>query len=155
MAVASPSRLGLVQRMTSVIPSSSTLTSNSRTRSWSGPIPSIGFRAPWRTWYLPENSPVFSTETMSRGSSTTQTDVASRRSSTQMAHRPPSATLKHRVHRVIRSLTATIASDRRSASSGATLSRWKVIRWADLGPIPGRRPNSSIRVCSGPEKMAI
>ncbi len=53
MAVASPSRLGLVQRMTSVIPSASTRTSSSRTRSCSGPIPSMGFRAPWSTWYCP------------------------------------------------------------------------------------------------------
>ena len=55
-------------------PSASTRTSSSRTRSWSGPIPSMGLRAPWSTWYRPENSPVFSTATMSRGSSTTQTD---------------------------------------------------------------------------------
>ena len=42
--------VGLVQRITSVMPSSSTRTSSSRTRSWSGPMPSIGLRAPWSTW---------------------------------------------------------------------------------------------------------
>ena len=52
-------------------------------------------------------------------------------------------------------ITAMMASASRRASSGATLRRWKVIRCADLGPTPGRRPSSSIRDCSGPEKMAI
>ena len=46
MAVASPSMLGLVQQMTSVTLSSSMRVSNSLTRSWSGPMPSMGLMAP-------------------------------------------------------------------------------------------------------------
>ena len=72
-----------------------------------------------------------------------------------MAHSPPSATLKHRVHKVMRSFTAMMASASRSASSGATFNRWKVIRWADLGPTPGSRPSSSMSDWRGPENMAI
>ena len=47
--------------------------------------------------------------TMSRGSSTTQTTCASRRSSRQNAHSSPSAMLKHRRHHVTRSFASTIA----------------------------------------------
>ncbi len=83
MAVASPSMLGLVARITSVTPSASTRASSSFTRSCSGPMPSMGEIAPWSTWYRPANSWVRSTATMSRGSSTTQSTVASRRSSRQ------------------------------------------------------------------------
>ena len=50
IAVASPSRLGLVHRMTSFTPSASTRASSSRTRSCSGPTPSNGLSAPCSTW---------------------------------------------------------------------------------------------------------
>src|SRR5699024_11598353 len=35
-------------------------------------------------------------------------------------------------------------------SAGSTVSRWKAIRWALLGPMPGSRPSSSIRSWTGP-----
>src|SRR4051812_35276211 len=38
---------------------------------------------------------------------------------------------------------------RRRASGLSTLSRWKAMRWADLGPTPGSRPSSSIRSWTG------
>src|SRR5580658_1287357 len=85
---------------------------------------------------------------MSRGSSTTQRMEPSRRGSLQMVQRSPSATLKQRGQRVVCSLTATMASARRVASSGATFRMWKARRWADLGPMPGRRPSSSTSDCS-------
>src|SRR5437660_441913 len=144
MAVASPSRLGLVQRITSATPSVSILDSSSRTRSWSGPMPSMGLMAPWRTWYCPRNSWVFSTATMSRGSSTTQTKVGSRLLSVHSSHSSPSDTLKQRVQKRMRSFTAEMAAASRRASSGDSLRRWKAMRCADLGPMPGRRPSSCI-----------
>src|SRR6185369_10668288 len=63
IAVASPSRVGLVARMTSLNGSpsraaASARSSSSRIRRRSGPTPSIGEIAPWRTWYRPRNSPV-------------------------------------------------------------------------------------------------
>ena len=44
-----------------------------------------------------------------------------------------------------RSLAATIASARRRVSSGSDFNRWKAMRCADFGPIPGRRPRASMR----------
>src|SRR5688572_6421095 len=38
----------------------------------------------------------------------------------------------------------------RLASSAGRRRRWKAIRWADFGPIPGRRPSSSTRFWTGP-----
>src|SRR5262245_37600727 len=46
-----------------------------------------------------------------------------------------------------------MALARRSASAGSTLRMWKASRWALLGPIPGRRPSSSIRTWTGPSYM--
>ncbi len=37
----------------------------------------------------------------------------------------------------------------RAASSAGSLRRWKAIRCADLGPIPGSRPSSSISAWTG------
>ena len=92
-----------------------------------------------------------STATMSRGSSTTQMTSGSRRSSLQTAHSAPdSATLKQISHSVVRSLTAMMASASRRASSPGTFKMWKAMRWADFGPMPGRRPSSSMRERSGP-----
>jgi hypothetical protein len=155
IAVASPSRFGFVQRITSRMPSPSRRASSSRMRSCSGPTPSIGLIAPCSTWYRPLNSCVFSTAAMSRGSSTTHTTVASRRSSAQMPHSvasapaADSAMLKQRRQNETRSLAAAIAPASRSASVDASLSRWKAMRCADLGPTPGNRPSSSMSSWTG------
>ena len=50
VAVASPSRLGSVARITSVTVPSASRVISSRIRSWSGPMPSIGEIAPPSTW---------------------------------------------------------------------------------------------------------
>src|SRR4051794_3757076 len=87
---------------------------------------------------------------MSRGSSTTQTTVASRRSSEQIEHCGPSEMLKQRVQKVMRSFTSVMERANRTASSFGSFRRWNAMRWADLGPTPGRRPSSSIRSWTGP-----
>src|SRR5215204_5051619 len=115
-------------------------------------MPSIGEMAPSSTWYRPRYSWVRSTATMSRGSSTTHSSAESRRSSRQYTHSSPSAKLKHRRHQLTRSFASTIARARRLASSGALFSRKNAMRCADLGPMPGSRPSSSTRVCTGPSK---
>src|SRR5699024_474220 len=48
------------------------------------------------------------------------------------------------------SRTRASADWRRSTSSGSTLSRWKAMRCALFGPMPGSRANSSMRSCRGP-----
>src|SRR5581483_9855045 len=88
--------------------------------------------------------------TMSRGSSTTHTTVGSRRASWQMPHSSPSDTLKQRRQNEMRSFTSVMARARRTASSLGSFRRWKAMRWADLGPTPGRRPSSSMRSWTGP-----
>ena len=50
IAVASPSRLGFVHKITSATPSRPSRTSSGRTRSCSGPTPSMGLSAPPSTW---------------------------------------------------------------------------------------------------------
>ena len=45
--------------------------------------------------------------------------------------------------------SAATASASRPASSFGTLSRWNAMRWADLGPTPGRRRSSSTRRARG------
>src|SRR4051794_20937399 len=87
---------------------------------------------------------------MSRGSSTTQTTVASRRSSEQIEHCGPSEMLKQRVQKVMRSFTSVMERARRTASSFGSFRRWNAMRCADFGPTPGRRPSSSIRSWTGP-----
>jgi hypothetical protein len=135
--------------MTSSTPSASMRWSSSRMRSCSGPTPSIGLIAPCSTWYRPLNSWVFSTATMSRGSSTTQSTVGSRRSSVHSSHTSPSAMLKQRWQKLTRSFAWVIALARRSASGVVILRRWKAMRCADFGPTPGRRPSSSISSWTG------
>ena len=83
----------------------------------------MGLMAPWSTWYRPRNSWVFSTATMSRGSSTTQTTAGSRRSSAQISHSSPSDTLKQRRQNEMRSFTSWIDRASRSASSRGSFSR--------------------------------
>src|ERR687898_1166088 len=92
--------------------------------------------------------------TRSRGSSTTQTRLGSRRESLQMRHRSPSATFQQIRQKWTRALTSVMALARRSASAGSTLRMWKASRWALLGPIPGSRPSSSIRSWTGPSYIA-
>src|SRR5205807_2189551 len=87
---------------------------------------------------------------MSRGSSTTHTTVASRRSSAQMEHCGPSEMLKQRAQKVMRSFTSVMERASRTASSFGSFRRWNAMRWADFGPTPGSRPSSSIRSWTGP-----
>jgi ABC-2 type transport system permease protein len=86
VAVASPSRLGSVAKMTSVTLPSARRGINSLIRRSSGPMPSIGFIDPPRMWYRPRNSRVFSIATTSFGSSTTQITLGSRLGSIQIRH---------------------------------------------------------------------
>src|SRR5215207_5705331 len=88
---------------------------------------------------------------MSRGSSTTHTIRPSRRSSAQNTHSSSSVTLKQRLQNRTRSLASVIADASRATSSAGTLRRWKAIRCADFGPMPGSRPSSSISVWTGGE----
>src|SRR5581483_11254055 len=150
IAVAFPSRLGLVAMMTSLTPSRSTRSSSSCTRRSSGPIPSSGEIAPPSTWYRPRTTPARSIVAASFGSSTTQSTVRSRLSSRQIRQRSPSATLPHSLQKKIRSLACRMASARRLASSAGAFTRWKARRCADFGPIPGSRESSSIRSWIGP-----
>ena len=78
---------------------------------------------------------------MSRGSSTTQITVLSRRSSAQIdtALSPvPSAMLKQRLQNVTLSFASVIERASRAASSRDSFSRWKAMRCADFGPMPGQ-----------------
>src|SRR2546421_2256316 len=86
----------------------------------------------------------------SLGSSTTQITAGSRLPSRQTRHRSPSDTLKHSRQNRTFSLAPRSASARRRASSGGAFTTWNARRWADLGPIPGRRDSSSIRSWMGP-----
>src|SRR5215218_4834450 len=71
-----------------------------------------------------------------------------------MRQRSPSATFQQMRQKWTLALTSWMALARRSASAGSTLSRWKAIRWALLGPIPGSRPSSSIRSWTEPSYMS-
>ena len=88
---------------------------------------------------------------MSRDSSTTQTMRWSRRSSLQNVHSSLSVTLKQRAQNRTRALASVIAAASRATSSAGILSRWKAIRCADFGPMPGSRPSSSMSVWTGGE----
>src|SRR6185312_2189386 len=83
-------------------------------------------------------------------SSTTHSTVSSRRGSRQMLQVSSSVTLKHTEQNFTLSLTARMASASRFMSSGSASRTWKAIRWADLGPMPGSRPNSSISSWTAP-----
>jgi hypothetical protein len=123
IAVALPSRLGLVAMITSVTPSRWTRSSSSCTRRSSGPMPSSGLIAPPSTWYRPLITPAFSIVETSLGSSTTQSTVRSRPSSRQMRQSSPSATLPHSLQKEIRSFACTIDPARRFASSAGAFTR--------------------------------
>ena len=57
--------------------------------------------------------------------------------------------LKHRSQKTTSSRTATSAAASVRASPSGARSRWKVSRWAVLGPMPGRRENASMRRATG------
>src|SRR5829696_2689254 len=117
IAVASPSSVGFVARITSVngaesAAASSTRASSSRIFSRSGPMPSMGEIAPWSTWYMPRNSPVRSSARTSSGSSTTHSRRTSRPESRQIGHSCASLMLKQRSQKTTSSRTATRAEAR-------------------------------------------
>src|SRR4051794_32166429 len=85
----------------------------------------------------------------SPGSSTTHMSEGSRRSSVQIAHSGPSARLKQRSHRPMRSLTSRMASARPCASSSSERRMWKASRCAVRWPMPGSLPSSVIRRWTG------
>src|SRR5919107_411281 len=62
---------------------------------------------------------------------------------------------QQRVQNATRSLASAIAVLRRRASSRDSFSRWKAMRWADFGPMPGSRPSSSMRSWTGPAYTAV
>src|SRR5665811_1021124 len=61
----------------------------------------------------------------------------------QTAQRSPSAMKKQRLQGCTPSCRSARAAARRAVVSGAAPMQWNVKRWAVLGPIPGRRPNSA------------
>ena len=102
---------------------------------------------------MPRYSPVRSIGITSAGSSTTQIRERSRRSSSQIRQRAPSARLKQTSQSPTFSFTSRIASARASASSSSARRMWKASRWAVRWPIPGRRESSAIRRLIGPAYM--
>jgi hypothetical protein len=66
-----------------------------------------------------------------------------------ISHSSCSDTLKHRWQNTTRAFASVMARAKRWASSVGSLSRWKAMRCADFGPIPGSRPSSSINACTG------
>src|SRR5665648_865231 len=137
-------------RITSVTVPSASLVISWAIRRSSGPTPAIGLMAPPSTWYLPRNSRVRSTATTSFGSSTTQMVASERRGSRQTRQFSSWATLPQMLQNLTRAFTSRSTSASRLTSSGSSASRWKAIRWALLGPIPGSRPSSSIRSWTAP-----
>src|SRR3954454_12987155 len=83
--------------------------------------------------------------TTSLYSSTTHSTLWSRRGSRQMRHSSSSETLKQVAQNLTRCFTSRSTSASRRTSAGSAWSRWNAIRWAPLGPTPGRRPSSSMR----------
>src|SRR5450759_2817801 len=67
-----------------------------------------------------------------------------------MRHHASSAKLPQVVQKVTRALTSVSASTSRRTSAASVASRWKAIRCALLGPMPGSLPSSSIRSWTGP-----
>src|SRR6478672_3524353 len=88
--------------------------------------------------------------TTSLYSSTTQSTAGSRRGSRQMRHCSSSETLKQVLQNLTFALTSISTSARRRTSTGSACRRWNAMRWALLGPTPGRRPSSSIRSWTAP-----
>src|SRR3954451_5124918 len=93
--------------------------------------------------------------TTSLDSSTTQMAVGSRRGSRQMLQVSCSEMFPQILQNLTRSLTWTTASTSRFMSSGSASRMWNAIRWADLGPMPGRRPSSSISSWTAPSYTGL
>jgi hypothetical protein len=87
---------------------------------------------------------VRSTATTSFASSTTQIVAGERRGSRQMPQVSDSVTLPQITQNRTLSRTSVSTSASRLTSKLSVCRMWKAMRWADLGPMPGRRPSSSI-----------
>ncbi len=85
----------------------------------------------------------------SLGSSTTQISAPSRRSSSQMRQRGPTARLKQVSQSPTVAFTSRMASASASASSSEARSTWKASRCAVRWPMPGRRPSSVMSLLTG------
>src|SRR5262249_34297353 len=79
----------------------------------------------------------------------------SRRGSAQIRQRSSSETLPHTAQNRTPSRTFANTAVSRSISGGSTDNRWKAMRWALLGPIPGSLPSSSIKSWTGPSNMPV
>src|SRR3954466_10077305 len=55
----------------------------------------------------------------------------------------------------MRSFPSVMLRARRTASSLGSFSRWSAMRWALLGPTPGRRPSSSMRSWTAPSYTVL
>ena len=86
---------------------------------------------------------------MSRDSSTTHISDESRRSSTQIGHSSASATFQQRTQKRTRALASVIGVGQPGDVVAGAFNRWKAMRWADFGPMPGSRPSSSISAWTG------
>src|SRR5689334_18273442 len=93
--------------------------------------------------------------TTSLGSSTTHRTSSTRRGSRQILHCSASATLQQVTQKRTSCWTRTSAATSRLTSADSAASRWKAIRWALLGPTPGRRPSSSIRSWTAPSYTVV
>jgi hypothetical protein len=107
-------------------------------------MPSIGLIAPPSTWYSPRNSRVRSMATTSFASSTTQMVECERRGSRQMPQSSCSATLPQSWQNFTLSRSSVRMAASRDTSKLSVCTMWNAMRCADFGPIPGRRPSSSI-----------
>src|SRR5699024_5623429 len=91
---------------------------------------------------------------MSLDSSTTQITSSVRRGSVQMRHFSSAETLPQISQKRTVSFTwISTSASRRTAVSSAS-SRWNAIRCADLGPMPGSLPSSSMRSWTMPSYTA-
>src|SRR5699024_3198835 len=82
---------------------------------------------------------------MSLDSSTTQITSSVRRGSVQMRQRSSAETFPQISQKRTVSLTWTSTSASRRTPASSASSRWNAIRCADLGPMPGSLPSSSMR----------
>ncbi len=82
---------------------------------------------------------------MSLDSSTTQITSSLRRGSVQMRHFSSAETFPQISQKRTVSLTWTSTSASRRTAASSASSRWNAIRCADLGPMPGSLPSSSMR----------
>lgn len=150
VAVASPSRLGFVARMTSTIWLSASLNKSWRMFRCSGPMPSIGFNAPPKMWYLPLNSWVRSIATISLGSSTTQIVFSCLLGLRQMLHSSSWDMLLQILQNFALSLTSSKIFAKFWVSVLSVRSKWNAILCADFGPIPGSFASWLISSCTIP-----